>query len=297
MKNFIIILLIFALVSILFVSSIVQAVKKGYFSFPSNTTFFSTSGLVRANSLDSIDITAVGSFDSQLGTESYKDNFPVIEAENLNIGFEQVEDFEFTYGRRKLSEPKVDADMIHVSSFTEQPLYPQDYYAGKYINAKAGVNQLNLIPILNPGDNIGLIRDGYINLRGPGYIRPPNGYRYGSGLCWSTSAIGALMDKANMDFQDKFGLSLFVFAPGDRGPHSDYYQTYQNANNGRGYTVLQLSSGAPLQDYRFTINPELNNRKDLADIKIKIVMVASEDHEWGTYGQSIGGYILSNKKF
>jgi hypothetical protein len=53
----------------------------------------------------------------------------------------------------------------------------------------------------------------------------------------------------------------------------------------------------PLQDYRFTVNPVLATMPELADLKLKIVMLATTDHPTASHGQSIGGYILSNKEF
>jgi hypothetical protein len=59
----------------------------------------------------------------------------------------------------------VDSDMIYYNSFKELPLYPSDYYWGKFTNAVAGVNQINNIPILNPGKRIATIGDRYIDVK------------------------------------------------------------------------------------------------------------------------------------
>jgi hypothetical protein len=231
------------------------------------------------------------------GSQSHQDNFPIINVMSDVTNFDEVEDFEFTYGKQDLSKIELESDMIYKNSFTEQPLFWPDYYYRKYENAVAGANGLNKMPILLPGKSIGVIKDRYIDVKiHNGYVQPP-GYYFASGLCWSTSALGAMMDQANTEFKAKYGVPLFTFRPGDRAPHTDWYRTYLNSNNGRGYTVLQMSSGVPVQDYRFTVNPELKNVPELADIKIKIVMLYSREHETAAAGQSIGGYIISNKEW
>lgn len=262
-----------------------------------NIVRFGGSGLVISNS--TIRIKHKQAFQvkeeitSETGVQAPNDNFPVAEYASNKIDYVEVEDFEFTYGRVDPSSIQVDPDMTYKNSFTELPLYFQDYYYRKYENAMAGVNGLNKMPILKPGDNVGVIRDKYINVKAyNGFVQPP-GYYFGSGLCWSTTTLGIMMDNANKDFQAKYGIPLFTFKSGDRAPHSTYYKTY----HGYGYTVLQISTGVAAQDYRFTINPAIKNKPELADLKIKIVLVGTRDHDWGAYGQSVGAYILSNKDF
>lgn len=229
---------------------------------------------------------------TEIGLEASNDNFAVaIESFDSDFEYEQWEAFELIYGKQ--AEPVADADMIYKNAFSEEPLVPRDYYYGKFENAVAGINGINKIPVLKPGNSIGLIRDKYINIKPwNGFVQPP-GYYFASGVCWSSSALGFLQDNSNKAFREKYGVDLFTFKRGDRAPHTDYYETY----GGGGYTMLQISEGNPAQDYRFTVNPVLANMPELADIKIKIVMVSSSTHEKGYKGQSIGGYILSNKEF
>jgi len=176
------------------------------------------------------------------------------------------------------------------------PLVSRDYYYGKYINGKAGAQELNNLPILKPGSHISLIRNNYLVIgAGRGYIQPPNGYYYGSGLCWSVSAFGGLMDQANIKFQQKYGMPLFIFNPGDRSPHSEFYQTYLPSNNGRGYTVVKLGTGGV--DYTFTVNPNIANIAGMSDLQVKIVMSWQTNNPNAYAGEAIGAYLLSNKSF
>ncbi|MCA9383043.1 hypothetical protein KC909_01635 [Candidatus Dojkabacteria bacterium] len=207
-------------------------------------------------------------------------------------------DFEDVYGSRSEFQGELHSDMVYVNSFTELPLYYQDYYWGKYENAAAGADGLNRMPILNAGDEIGVVTDKYINIKSyNGYIQPAYGYYFASGVCWSTTTLGTLMNNANADFQAKYGMDLFVFEYGDRSPHSDWYQTYQPANNGYGYSVYQISEGVPGLEYRFKVNPEIANVPELADLEVKVVMMYSDTHDTAAYGQSIAGFIASNKEF
>jgi|SRR3990167_4048272 len=231
------------------------------------------------------------------GTAAKQDEFPVSQYRIDEFSYKVVEAFEELYGSVGSTGIKVDADMIYTNNFIETPLYPQDYYYRKYENAVAGAKGINKVPILGPGSRISLIRQMYINVKSwNGYVQPP-GFYFGSGLCWSTSTLGYLMDDANKNFRNKYGVPLFVFRGGDRAPHGDWYQTYENSNGGWGYTVLQISAGNPAQDYGFTVNPDLKNIPELADIKIKLVMVGTTSHATGSHGQSLGAYIISNKKF
>jgi len=199
------------------------------------------------------------------------------------------------YSGTDFSTSIVDSDMIYHNTLREMPLAPTDWYYQKYTNAVAGVRQINLVPILHSGDTISLINDGYINIKSfAGYVRPPH-YVFGSGLCWSTSALGAMLDDANIAFRNKYGMDLVVYSPGDRAPHGGYYLTYTNGH--RGYTVLQSQSGRAVQDYRFTVNPRIKLIPGLEDFKMKIVMIYSNTHPSASNGESIGAYIISNKEF
>jgi hypothetical protein len=175
------------------------------------------------------------------------------------------------------------------------PLQKKDYYYGKYINARAGANELNNIPTLTPGKRVRIIADGYISVwRSRGYVQP-RGYYFGSGLCWSASALGGMLDAANAKFKAKYGLDLFVFSSGDRAPHSKYYATYAKSNRGRGYAVIKKKKGG--QDLRFTVNPQLAKVAALRDIKIDINMIYSQ-REAGAYrGEMIGATLNTNKSF
>jgi hypothetical protein len=219
--------------------------------------------------------------------------FPIIAYRSDDFTTKDVDLIQLIYRDTDFNSIIVDSDMIYRDALTELPLFDSDYYFRKYENGKAGAIQLNNMPILTPGKSIGVIRDKYINIRS-GYVQPP-GYYYGSGVCWSTSTLGAVQDKANADFKAKFGYDLFTFRSGDRSPHPHQYQTY--TNNHRGYTIFQVGYGVPATDYRFTVNPQLKNVEALKNIKLKIVMIYSDNHPSASHGQSLGAYILSNVQF
>lgn len=273
-------------------SIVLYVVKSDIPASPQIRTIAEVSGFKRSPSKSSTAYLVSASADTD-GVLATNDNFEVvIDPGQTVLAYEVWEDFEFDYGKQ--STPAVDVDMTFKNSFSEQPLVEKDYYQGKYENAAAGVNGLNRMPILRPGDSIGVVREMYINIRGRnGYVRPSNGFYYGSGVCWSTSTLGFLMDNANDDFNEKYGIDLFVFRGYDRAPHGTYYETY----GGYGYTILQAAEGVPVQDYKFTVNPEISSIPELSDLKLKVVMLASNEHETAAYGQSIAGYILSNKDF
>lgn len=206
--------------------------------------------------------------------------------------------FEKEYGDVELSFPQLDSDMVYVNSFVELPLFEKDYYWGKYQNAKAGAESINKLPILKTGDNFSLIADKIINIKSyNGFIQPQYGYYFASGVCWSTTTLGYLMDQANHDFYTKYGIDLFIFDSDDRSPHSSFYQTYANANSGYGYAIMQRSEGVAILDYSFTVNPQLANIPEFSDLKIKIVILSTEDHLTADHGQSIAAYLVSNLEF
>ncbi len=227
-----------------------------------------------------------------VGLEAKNDDFAVeSDAADTEIAYEEKQPFELTYEPPDLSN--MDADMTYKNDFSEEPLVAQDYYYRKYENGMAGANGINKIPLLHAGDSYGVIKNKFINIKSwNGFVQPP-GYYFGSGVCWSTSALGLMMDNANKSFHAKYGVDLFVFNKGDRAPHPHFYKTYF----GYGYTIMQLHEGVPLQDYRFTVNPQLSSMPGLSDIKIKIVMLATTAHPTASHGQSLGGYFLSNKEF
>lgn len=263
---------------------------------PASRTYWLYIGGVRKNkSLQTASTTSL-QYQYVSGSQALKDEFPVLLEAEDELTFEKVEEFEMTYGREQIAGLQIDEDMKYTNSFVELPLFAEDYYWGKYENGSAGVRGINQIASLRPGDKISLIGDQYINVKSyNGFIKPQSGYGFGSGLCWSTSALGYLMDEANAAFKQKYGIDLFII--NNRAPHSHNYRSYLPSNNGWGYTVLQRSTGIAVQDYIFTVNPALKNNSKLADIKIKIVMVATNQHPTASHGQSIGGYILSNVDF
>ncbi|MFQ5493480.1 MAG: hypothetical protein ACE5DX_04965 [Candidatus Dojkabacteria bacterium] len=187
-----------------------------------------------------------------------------------------------------------DVSGYFINHVEELPLYRQDYYWGKFENAKAGVDGLNDIPVLKPGDSVGVVKDKYINIESwKGYIQAAHGYYFGSGVCWSTSALGLMMDGANERFRDSYGIDLFVYDSWDRAPHGTWYSTY----GGYGYTILQISEGNPLQDYRFRINPKISQIEDLEDFELKIIMLSSREHPEAYNGESIAAMLISNRDF
>ncbi len=184
-----------------------------------------------------------------------------------------------------------DLEIIEIPSYeyisVELPLYSQDYYYGKYINAKVATNEINTIPILFPGDRVEIIGDGYLTFgRSLGYIDPGDGFYYASGVCWTTSTLGMLMDEANKKFVREYGLPLFTFDKYDRFAHNTQYKTYTGSNNQWGYAVTKLPDGKVF-DYKFTVNPELSEYKELKNIRLKIEMEGREDHASAYKGQVI----------
>ncbi len=179
----------------------------------------------------------------------------------------------------------------------ELPLKKIDYYAGKYLNARAGVKETQKIPILSPGDRVRLIGDGIITVSPVyGYVKPV-GYYYGSGLCWTVSTLGGIIDQANIEFRNKYGMDLFVFRAGDRSPHDKYYSTYAPSNHGYGYSVYRVASGKGTVDYTFQVNPELKNHSQLNGIKLKIELSAINNHPTAYNGESISAKLYSNFEF
>ena len=226
---------------------------------------------------------------NNLGTAALNDKFSVTEFSIFEI------DQQYSELGQVLGETTIPENLTFKGVQVDYPLTPEDYYYGKYENGKAGADEINKVPVLRPGDRVRLIRDGYITLyRGKGFVMPGKGYYYGSGLCWSISVVGGLMDDANSEFQAKWGIPLFVFQPGDKAGHKKTYSTYAASNNAYGYSVIKLRHGGG-QDYSFTVNPEISNIPELRDLELKLVMTSTDTHETASYGQSIGGYILSNK--
>jgi len=187
-------------------------------------------------------------------------------------------------------------DMIYRKVFVELPLYRGDYYYGKHINASVAANEINNIPILKPGQRVRIIKDGYLTFDSKsGYIQPPGEFIYASGVCWTVSSLGAVMDEVNKRFEKDYGIPLFIFEYADRIAHRDAYKTYTYSNYGYGYTVVKRPDW--ITDYSFTVNPELENFPQFKNLKVKIVMVSSTDNNVGFKGESIGGYILTNVDF
>lgn len=222
----------------------------------------------------------------EIGAEAFKDKFPIIMGDEKRLKETNV-----------LGD-KDDNSLTYRKHLVELPLYAGDHYYGKHINAAAAASELNTMPILEPGDTINVITDGYLTMhRSKGYIQPPYpGFLYASGVCWSTSTLGTLMDEANKEFSLKYGIPLFVFGAYDRSPHNHSYYTYRDSNYGYGYTVVKHVNGAST-DYSFAINPELKKLPKFKNLKLKIVMSASTNHETGYLGHSIEAHIKTNINF
>jgi len=265
---------------------------------PNDTQLYSILGFVsqakRATVSNTLNVSSEEGADSKNIDVIIHDDLQVVIDDTGLEGLDVLQEYEKSYGEIDTTDIKVDSDMKYHNSFYELPLYPEDYYWRKYENAAAGAMQLNNMPILHPGDRIAVIGDVYINIKANnGYLRPAYGYGFASGVCWSTSALGLMMDEANKDFESMYQIPLFVFGRYDRAPHSHHYKTY----HGGGYTILQKHTGIAVQDYKFTINPDIANHPNLKNLKLKIVMVATNTHETAAYGQSIGGFIISNYEF
>ncbi len=185
-------------------------------------------------------------------------------------------------------------ELIYKKSFTEVPLASGDYYYGKYINASIAAGEINDIPIITPGDRIAIISDNYLTFdKSKGYIKPSANIYYASGVCWTATTLGALMDQANSEFINKYGIPLFTFEQWDRYAHKNKYATYAGINYGYGYAVSKPPSGKVF-DYKFTVNPEILNIPEFEDFEIRIVIGGRENSPVGYKGQVIDGYILSN---
>lgn len=239
-------------------------------------------------SIDTNDAIQTETFEDDIivGSEAYKDQFPVT-SEDIPDSFDESK---VIYPSSVLGFDSEQVPYIYTSMGF--PLARQDYYYGKYKNAKAGTYELNNIPVLKPGDKISILGDGYLTINWrQGYIRPEEGYLFGSGVCWTVSAFGAIMDKANHKFNEKYGLPLFVFESSDRGRHSHYYETYKSSNRGYGYSVYNAPNG---QDYTFRVNPDLKDHRTLSNIRIKIILTATDNHPTAYKGQSINVAIHSN---
>ena len=188
-------------------------------------------------------------------------------------------------------------EMVYTKAYVELPLASEDYYSGKFTNAAAAVNELNSMSTLEAGDRIAIINDGYLTMNADkGYIKPQGKFLYASGVCWTVSTLGTMMDKANADFSAQYNLPLFVFNNGDRFPHPHTYKTYTLSNNGWGYSVSKFTDGSS-SDYKFTVNPEIAHIPELEGLKIKIVMQSVTSNKNGYLGQSINAYLLTNIDF
>lgn len=220
-----------------------------------------------------------------------KDNFQVTALTSV-VELNGTKEIDPVTSKYEPQNTQADPDMTFQFAATEMPLYSEDYYYRKYENAAAGAIGINNIPVLKAGSRIGVIKDKFISIRTyRGFVQPP-GYFFGSGVCWSTSLLGTMMDNANKKFKEKYNLDLFVYNSRDRDPHPDSYRTY----GGRGWTIMQATEGVPIQDYAFTVNPEISNNPEIADLKLKIVMIATDKHETASHGQSLAAYLLTNKE-
>jgi hypothetical protein len=185
---------------------------------------------------------------------------------------------------------KPDTQLVKVAL----PLYAEDYYYGKHINASVTAEELNTLPIMKPGDSFSILADGYLTLESPkGYIQPPGDFMYASGACWTVTTFGYLMDEANKEFINKYGEPLFTFGYWDRYGHEHAYRTYSPSNYGYGYSVSKYK-GQPAADYTFTVNPNLKEIPELRFLKIQIVMASANDYPGAYNGEAISGYILVN---
>ena len=299
MKRLVALYTLIFIINLVFVLTVVKLVDAGKIDSGELRAYISFAG-IKKYTPTSENVVASGEVgggeDMVLSPDQMSSYFSQIQINNKNLDSLDVPTLgekAIYYLGTDMSSIKVDADMIYSNSFTELPLFDSDYYWGKYLNARAGAIQLNRMPVFVAGDATGIIGGKFINVR-EGYTQPPH-YYYGSGLCWASSTLGALQDKANVDFRAKYGVDLFTFNPGDRTGHGGLYMTY--TNNHHGYTIFQIGYGSGAPDYRFTINPALKNIEGLRDIKIKIVIMYSDTHPTASHGESLAGYIISNKPF
>jgi hypothetical protein len=305
MKRLLLLYTIVFAVNLAFVMSVVRLVGAVSTTPDEFAAYYSFSGIskfkVNSPELDTSSPQYAGGEDTVMANNVIKADFSPFSAiytssnDLLSKELPKADDRLALYLDTDMSSVKVDEDMVYHNTFKELPLFPVDYYSGKYTNAVAGVRQLNRMPVMKPGESVSVIGDRYMVITSQnGYVKPPH-YVYGSGVCWSTSVLGAMLDDANVAFKAKYGVDLVVYRSGDRAPHGGYYPTY--TNNHHGYTVLQKAVGVAVQDYTFRVNPQIKNIPGMADLKIKIVLVNTNKHPTGVYGESIGAYIISNKEF
>lgn len=134
------------------------------------------------------------------------------------------------------------------------PLFKEDYYLGKFENAKAAVNEFNSKNlIINNKSRISLIRGNILTASSNlGYTNTEEGFGYGMG--WFVTSLGGLIDEVNSKWIVQYGYPLFIIT--EKHPHSKKYKTYF-PNNGYGYAVYKSSDY--LLDYSFKLNENAKN--------------------------------------
>lgn len=138
------------------------------------------------------------------------------------------------------------------------PLNEEDYYAGKFTNAKTAVKAFNQkLNILYPGDEIKLVYGEFITLSpGEGYIMTEFGQ--GSGSCWTVTVLGGLIDEANTYWLQEYGSPLFIIK--ESHPHSEVIKSYANVNYGYGYNIFyEQDENQRWRDYVFQVNPDFSS--------------------------------------
>ncbi|MCA9382391.1 hypothetical protein KC660_03225, partial [Candidatus Dojkabacteria bacterium] len=165
---------------------------------------------------------------------------------------------------------------------TMLPLYPQDNYWGKSINAAEMARMFNesmsKLGNLLPGYLYGLITDGIIDFNRPGFIsasyRNKDGSVHtliGAGACWGGTAMIQTMEHVNRQLIELGIPPMFLFVDKVSGetyplnipyktnfPHPDGYMTYRDELTGynQGYTFSQDDNSVLNVDIRFLYNPE-----------------------------------------
>lgn len=185
------------------------------------------------------------------------------------------------------SNSELPAEWQELSSVS-LPLKEEDYYDGKFTNARRGSEELNAnIGIIDSSDEYKVVGDRIVNIdTSNGYSGTEEGIGYG--ICWSVSAMGYAQDKANEEFRSKYGFNLFEYT--DRSGHSKTYATYAPVNNGYGWSIYQPDEiSSHTQEYSFRVNPRVF--EEFPDAEVKVEVTPSTANPDAYNGESIGATI------
>lgn len=167
------------------------------------------------------------------------------------------------------------------------PLKEEDYYGGKFTNAKSAVKAFNeKLNILYPGEEVKLVYGQYITLSpSEGYVMTEFGQ--GSGSCWTVSVLGGLIDDANTYWIREYGFPLFIIE--ESHPHSEIIESYGNVNEGYGYNIFyEQDEDGIWRDFVFKVNPESSSV-----VSVIVFDFFSSNNDNNAYnGEAVGGKLF-----